>query len=84
MAVEEELTGAMGTDTPGATWTDMAVGPAEGVPVAELLLLAASGIAAVSAEAGLGADGTVGTLATVVEAACEGPAASAAGRSTLT
>jgi hypothetical protein len=84
VAVEEELTGGMGTDTPGATWTDMAVGPAEGVPVAELLLLAASGIAAASAEAGLGADGTVGTLATGVETACEGPAAPAAGRSTLT
>jgi hypothetical protein len=101
MAVEEELTGGVEggveLDAPGATWTDVAADPAEGVPVAELLLLAASGVAASpdvedgargvaagSAEAGLGADGTVGPPATVTGAACTGPAAPAAGGSGLT
>jgi hypothetical protein len=97
MAVEEELTGGMEIDTPGAIWTDVIVDPAEGVPVAELLLLPASGVAASPdaedgaggiaagwAEAGFGADGTMGPLAVVTGAACKGPAAPAAGRSGLT
>jgi hypothetical protein len=95
VALEEELTGGMGIDTPGATWTDVAADPAEGVPVAELPLLTASGVAASPdvgasgvaagpAEAGLGADGTVGPLATVTGAACKGAAAPAAGGTGLT
>ena len=95
MAVAGELTDGVELDAPGATWTDVDADPAEGVPVAELLLLAASGVApdvedgakgvaGGSAEAGLGADGTVGPPATVTGAACKGPAAPAAGGSGLT
>jgi hypothetical protein len=97
VAVAGELTDGVELDAPGATWTDVAGDPAEGVPVAELLLLAALGVAASpdveegargvaggSAEAGLGADGTVGPPATVTRAACTGPATPAAGRSGLT
>jgi hypothetical protein len=75
----------------------VAVDPAEGVPVAELLLLAVSGVAASTgveddargvaagtAEAGLGVGGTVGPLASVTGAACTVPAAPAAGGSGLT
>ena len=89
VVVEEELIGGMGIDTPGATWTDVAADPAAGVPVAELPLLTALGVAASPdvedgargglAEAGLGADGTVGPLAAVTGVACNGPAAPAAG-----
>jgi hypothetical protein len=90
MAVEEEL------DAPGVTWTGVAADPAEGVPVAELLLLAASvvaaapgveaagGVAAGSVEAGFGAGGIVGSFATVRGAICKGSAAPASGRSGLT
>lgn len=96
-AVEEELTGGMGIDTPGATWTDVTGDPTGSGPVAEFPLLTASGVAASpdvedgaggaaagSAEAGGGADGVAGSLATVVVGAtCKGAAAPAAGGSGL-
>ena len=97
VAAEEELTDGVEIDTPGAAWTGVAVDSAGSVPVAELSLFTVSGVAAStdveggargvavgSAEAGLGSDGTVGSLATVRGAACKGAAALAAGRSGLT
>ena len=56
LAVEGELTGGMGIDTPGASWTELGAGPAEGVAIAELLSLAAWGVAA-SPDAEEGATG---------------------------
>ena len=96
MAVEEELAGGVELGAPGTTWTGVAADPAEGVPVAELLLFAVSGVAgapgaeaagggaAGSAEAGFGADWIVGSLATVMGVICKGSAVLASGRSGLT
>ncbi len=82
MVVEEELTGGVELDAAGAALTGVAADPAEGVPVAEPLLLAALGVAATTdvedgargvaagaVDAGLGAGGAVGPLATVTGAA---------------
>src|SRR5208283_1773328 len=76
VAAEEEFAGGVELDAFGATWTDGAADPPEGVAVA--------GFAAGGAMALLAADGAMTLLATVTEAACEGTAAPAAGGAGLT
>ena len=103
VGVEEEFAGGVELDAFGATWTDVAADPPDGVAVAGLAvdgavaLLAADGAAALLAADGavellaadgavelLAADGAGALLVAVTGAACEGPAAPAAGRSGVT
>ncbi len=85
VAAEEEFAGGVELDAFGATWTDVAADPPEGVAVAGFgaggatALLAAGGAVAL-----LAAGGAMALLATVTEAACEGTAAPAAGGAGLT
>jgi len=76
VAAEEEFAGGVELDASGATWTDVAADPPEGVAVA--------GFGAGGAMALLAAGGAMTLLATVTEAACEGTAAPAAGGAGLT